>query len=60
MMEYMFFDAALRDEFVARAHELGIACTLRNDNMGLIAGVPEDLPAEIEEALEACYELLLG
>lgn len=58
MMEYMFFDAALRDKFVAQLRELGIACTLRDDNLGLIVGVPEDLPEATEDSIEACYEAL--
>lgn len=58
MMEYMFFDAALRDRFADYARDLGVACTLKDDSMGLIAGVPEDLPAETEEAIEARYEEL--
>lgn len=58
MLEYMFFDTALRDRFVARAHELGIVCTLSDDSMGLVAAVPEDLPEHAEAELEACYDAL--
>ena len=54
----MFFDSALRDKFVQHAQKLGITCTLQDDNMGLIAGVPEDLPDATEVSLEACYEAL--
>ncbi len=59
MMEYMFFDTTLRDRFVEHARELGIACTLQGDSMGgLVVGVPEDLPEDKEEAIEAYYEVL--
>jgi len=58
MLEYMFFDAALRDRFVARARELGVACALSDASLGLVAAVPEDLPADTEAELEACYDAL--
>jgi len=58
MLEYMFFDAALRDRFVVRARELGVACTLGDDSMGLVAALPEDLPETAEAELEACYDAL--
>ncbi len=58
MMEYMFFDASLRDKFVQHVRELGVACTLQDDSMGLIVGVPEDLSDTTEALLEALYEAL--
>jgi len=58
MMEYMFFDAGLRDRFVDFVRELGVACTLKGDSMGLVVGVPEDLPEDVEEAIEDRYEAL--
>ena len=59
MMEYMFFDVTLRDRFVEHACDLGVACTLQGDSMGgLVVGVPEDLPEDKEEAVEAYYEVL--
>lgn len=58
MMEYMFFDASVRDKFVEHVRKLGIACSLRGDSMGLIVEVPEDLPESDETSIEACYETL--
>jgi hypothetical protein len=58
MMEYMFFDAALRDKFVEHIRELGVACTLKGDSLGLVVGVPEDLPETAEASIETCYEAL--
>jgi hypothetical protein len=59
MMEYMFFDAALRDRFVEHARGLGVACTLHADSMGgLVVGVPEDLSGDKEAEIEACYDAL--
>ncbi|MDA8260392.1 MAG: hypothetical protein M0Z99_32960 [Betaproteobacteria bacterium] len=58
MMEYLFFDAGLRDKFVQHVRGLGVQCTQQDDPLGLVVGVPEDLPDTIEASLEACYELL--
>lgn len=55
MIEYIFFDASLQNEFVEYAASLGIACTLRNDPMGLVAAVPEDIGEDQEDALEQRY-----
>ena len=59
MLEYMFFDAALRDHFVAFARERGVACAEKDDGMGLVVAVPEDVSAELGESLESCYDELL-
>lgn len=58
MIEYIFFDAALRDRFVNYAAGRGVSCTLQDDNMGMVVAVPEDISEETEEALERCYEEL--
>lgn len=59
MMEYIFFSEQLRDDFVAFARELGVECTLEGDEMGQIAAVPEDLPDEVCDRLEARYDELM-
>lgn len=58
MMEYIFFDASLRDRFVEHANGLGVACNLQDDNMGWVVAVPEDLADALVEALEAHYDKL--
>lgn len=58
MNEYIFFDAGLRDKFVGHAKGLGVACELRDDNMGLVVAVPEDLADDLEDKLEARYDEL--
>lgn len=55
MLEYIFFDGALRDRFVKYAASQGVNCTLQDDPMGMVVAVPEDVADEIEEALERCY-----
>jgi hypothetical protein len=56
MMEYILFDVGLRDRFVEHAKRLGVACDLRDDHMGWIVAVREDLADDVAESLEACYD----
>lgn len=58
MIEYIFFDAALRDKFVAHAEQQGVSCLVSDDPMGFVVAVPEDLPEATADALEAHYEAL--
>jgi len=58
MMEYIFFDASLRDRFVEHARSLDVSCELQEDNMGMVVVVPDDLADELMEALENHYEAL--
>ncbi len=57
-MEYIFFDARLRDLFVEYARSLGITCVLHEDTMGLVVAVPEDLDDDLTDLLETRYDLL--
>ena len=58
MNEYIFFDAGLRDRFVEYAGKRGAVCELRDDTMGLVVAVPEDLADDLVDALEARYDEL--
>jgi hypothetical protein len=58
MMEYIFFDADLRDRFVEYARSLGVTCVLQEDNMGLVVAVPEDLADDLVDSLEMHYDQL--
>lgn len=58
MNEYIFFDASLRDKFVQYAKTLDVACELRDDTMGLIVAVPEDLGDDLVDGLEERYDEL--
>lgn len=68
MFEYIFFDAALRDQFVQYATDLGVTPSLRDDHMGMVVEIPEDISEAQEDAIELRYdelekqqaELLLG
>lgn len=59
MFEFMFFDHELRRQFIAFAHEQGVACHAVEDNMGMIAAVPEDIPDAVSDALDTCYDELM-
>ncbi|MHB1092965.1 hypothetical protein [Thiobacillus sp.] len=58
--EYMFFDDALRDRFVAFATAHGIASTVRKDEIaGFVVALPDDLDDALEEAVEDEYESIM-
>jgi hypothetical protein len=60
MPEYILFDEALRDRFIARAAAHGLACVVRPDRIaGYVIALPDELPEEVEAALEADYEVLM-
>jgi len=59
MLEYIFFDRDLLDRFVMHARQLGVACMLADDSMGLMAQVSEDLPESAASSLEKLYDQLL-
>jgi hypothetical protein len=58
MIEYIFFDAALRDRFVACAAERNVPCTVSDDTLGLLVAIPEDIPEDVADDLEEYYEEL--
>ena len=58
MNEYIFFDAGLRDKFVEYARTIGVTCELRDDSMGLVAAVREDLSDDLTDNLEDRYDEL--
>lgn len=58
MMEYIFFDANLRDRFVEYARSHSVMCELQDDNMGMLVMVPDDLDDELNDLLEEHYEQL--
>jgi hypothetical protein len=58
MIEYIFFEAALRDKFVAYAEQRGVPCTASDDTMGLVVAIPEDIAEDVADTLEEYYEEL--
>ncbi|MEW6313618.1 MAG: hypothetical protein AB1513_06170 [Pseudomonadota bacterium] len=59
MLEYMFFDAALRDRFVQFSQSQGVACRCVDDDLGMIVQVADDLPENIANQMETFYDALL-
>ena len=58
--EYMFFDAALRDRFMAFASGHGIASTMRQDEIaGFVVVLPDGLADELQDAVEDEYESIM-
>lgn len=57
-MEYIFFDAGLRERFVEYAQGLSVACELQDDNMGMLVLVPDEMSDGLMNALEDHYEEL--
>lgn len=58
MLEYVFFDAGIRQKFLDFLTRHGVAGR-SNDSDGCIAEVPEDLDDELADAIDEQYELLL-
>jgi hypothetical protein len=58
MIEYIFFDATLRDKFLAFAEQRDVPCTASDDSMGLLVAIPEDIPEDLSDEIEEYYEAL--
>jgi hypothetical protein len=58
MIEYIFFDATLRDKFLSYAEQRDVPCTASDDSMGLLVAIPEDIPEDLSDEIEEYYELL--
>ena len=58
--EYMFFDAALRDRFVAFASARGITSTVRQDEIaGSVVELPDGLADAQQAAIETEYDAIM-
>jgi hypothetical protein len=58
--EYIFFNEALRERFVAFAAGHGIASTVRQDEIaGFVVELPEGIADELQGAIEAEYESIM-
>ncbi|MDO8351673.1 MAG: hypothetical protein Q7S94_11045 [Gallionella sp.] len=58
MIEYIFFDATLRDRFMVCAEQRDITCTAIEDNMGMVVAIPEETPEILLDELEEYYDQL--
>jgi hypothetical protein len=58
--EYMFFNEALRDRFVAFASAHGAASTIRQDEIaGFVVTLPDGLDDALQDAIEAEYDSIM-
>lgn len=58
--EYMFFDEALRDRFVAFASGHGITTTVRPDEIaGFVVELPDGLADNLQDTIEAEYDAIM-
>lgn len=58
--EYIFFDCALRDRFLAFVAGLGLVGETRADAMeGYVVALPDDLTDAVADSVEAEYDLLM-
>lgn len=60
MLEYIFFHKQLLEQFLKQLEQLNIACETRDDAMGLVAALPEDIDDALMEQIDEIYEALLG
>ena len=59
MLEYIFFHKQLLEEFLKQLEQHTIPCETREDAMGLVAAVPDDLDDERLEQVDIIYDALL-
>lgn len=58
MIDYIFFDAALRDRFVTYAKQRDVPCNATDDPMGMVVEISEDITDELSDEIEAFYDTL--
>jgi hypothetical protein len=59
MLEYIFFHQQSLKQFTARLEQQSVPYQARDDNMGLVVAIADDLPDVITDPLDALYEKLL-
>jgi hypothetical protein len=59
MLEYIFFNDGLREQFEEFVASLDLQCETRMDQLGTVVMLPENLPADTEDQLEDKYAELM-
>lgn len=59
MLDFIFFHQQSLDSFVDHLKQQNIPHETRDDEMGLVVSIPDDLPDEITDPLDEYYETLL-
>ncbi len=58
MIDYIFFDIALRDKFVSYVEKRGVRYEAPEDNMGMVVAIPENTPERVLDDIEDYYRTL--
>lgn len=58
MIDYIFFDIALRDKFVSYVEKRGVRYEAPEDNMGMVVAIPENIPERVSDDIEDYYRTL--
>ncbi|MFZ0469016.1 MAG: hypothetical protein WAL92_08860 [Thiogranum sp.] len=59
MLEYIFFHQQSLEQFVMHLEQQSIPYQARDDDMGLVVAIADDLPDAITDPLDAYYDKLL-
>lgn len=59
MLEYIFFHDEPRKQFIQHLEKQGTPYVEKNDSMGMVVAVSEDLGEDIEDVIESCYDELM-
>jgi hypothetical protein len=59
MLDYIFFHRQSQEQFTAHLQQQNLPYETREDDMGLVVAIAEDVPDATAEALDAYYDKLL-
>lgn len=59
MLEYIFFHKQLLDQFLEQLERHDIPCETRDDEMGLVAAIPDDLDDALAVQIDDIYDALI-
>jgi hypothetical protein len=58
MLDYICFDNVFTEAFTAFLSQRGVSYELREDDMGTIVSIPDDLEETLDDAIDECFESL--
>jgi hypothetical protein len=58
MLDYICFDKVFTEEFTAFLGQQDVGYELREDDMGTIVSIPDDLDADLDDAIDERFEAL--
>ncbi len=60
MLEYILFHQQSFDQFVAHLEQVRVSYESRDDDMGLVIAIADDLPEAVIDQVDAVYDALLA